>query len=40
MVLLSTLAAEAVALATVRAVRAARGVRVGELHIPAVAELP
>ena len=39
MVLLSTLAAEAVALATVRAVRAARGVRVGELHIPAVAEL-
>ena len=40
MVLLSTLAAEAVALATVRAVRAARGVRVGGLHIPAVAELP
>lgn len=40
MVLLATLAAEAVALATVRAVRAARGVRIGELHIPAVAELP
>ncbi len=40
MVLLSTLAAEAVAQATVRAVRAARGVRIGGLHIPAVAELP
>ena len=40
MVLLSTLAAEAVALATVRAVRAARGVQVGELRIPAVADLP
>ena len=40
MVLLSTLAAEAVALATVRPVRAARGVRIGELHIPAAAELP
>ena len=40
MVLLCTLAAEAVALATVRAVRAARGVRVDGLHIPAAAELP
>jgi L-aminopeptidase/D-esterase-like protein len=39
MVLLATLAAEAVALATVRAVRAARGVRVGGLHIPAASEL-
>lgn len=39
MVLLATMAAEAVALATVRAVRAARGVRIGALHIPAVAEL-
>lgn len=39
MVLLSTLAAEAVAIATVRAVRAARGVRIGDMHIPAVAEL-
>jgi L-aminopeptidase/D-esterase-like protein len=39
MVLLSTMAAEAVALATVRAVRAARGVRVGGLHFPAACEL-
>lgn len=39
MVLLATMAAEAVAIATVRAVRAARGVRVNGLHIPAASEL-
>jgi L-aminopeptidase/D-esterase-like protein len=39
MMLLATLAAEVVALATVRAVRMARGVQVGDLHIPAVSEL-
>ncbi|RIX74554.1 P1 family peptidase [Acidovorax cavernicola] len=36
---LSTMAAEATAIATVRAVRAARAVTVGELHIPAAADL-
>ena len=39
MVLLSALAAEAVAIATVRAVRAARGVRLGRFDIPSVSEL-
>ena len=39
MMTLGTMAAEACALATVRAIRAARGVRIGELHLPAAAEL-
>jgi L-aminopeptidase/D-esterase-like protein len=39
MMLLATMAAEAVALATVRAVRAARGVSVGGLHLPAACDL-
>lgn len=39
MTVLSTMAAEATAIATVRAVRAARAVTVGELHIPAAADL-
>jgi L-aminopeptidase/D-esterase-like protein len=40
MLLLATLAAEAVAQATVAAVRAARGLTVDGLHLPALAELP
>jgi L-aminopeptidase/D-esterase-like protein len=39
MVVLSTMAAEATARAVVRAVRAARGVRVGRLHLPAASDL-
>ncbi|PIF74162.1 L-aminopeptidase/D-esterase-like protein [Variovorax sp. 54] len=39
MTVLSTMAAEATAIATVRAVRAARAVTVGELHIPCAADL-
>jgi L-aminopeptidase/D-esterase-like protein len=39
MILLATMAAEAVALATVRAVRAARGVTIGGLHLPAACDL-
>lgn len=39
MTVLSTMAAEAVARATVRAVQAARGVRIGELHFPAIADM-
>jgi L-aminopeptidase/D-esterase-like protein len=39
MIALSTMAAEACALAVVRAVRAARGVSVGDLHLPACGEL-
>jgi L-aminopeptidase/D-esterase-like protein len=39
MMVLGTMAAEAVALAVVRAVRAAQGVHVGKLHLPAAADL-
>jgi L-aminopeptidase/D-esterase-like protein len=39
MVLLGTMAAEAVALAVVRAVRAAQGLAVGKLHLPSAADL-
>jgi L-aminopeptidase/D-esterase-like protein len=39
MMTLGTMAAEACALAVVRAIRAARGVRVGALHLPAAGEL-
>jgi L-aminopeptidase/D-esterase-like protein len=39
MMALSTMAAEACALAVVRAVRAARGITVGDLHLPACNEL-
>jgi L-aminopeptidase/D-esterase-like protein len=39
MITLATMAAEACALAVVRAVRAARGVTAGELHLPACGEL-
>jgi L-aminopeptidase/D-esterase-like protein len=39
MITLATMAAEACALAVVRAVRAARGLSVGELHLPACGEL-
>jgi L-aminopeptidase/D-esterase-like protein len=39
MITLATMAAEACALAVVRAVRAARGVSIGELHLPACGEL-
>jgi L-aminopeptidase/D-esterase-like protein len=39
MMTLGTMAAEACALATVRAVRAARGLRLGDLHLPAAGEL-
>lgn len=39
MMTLGTMAAEACALAVVRAVRAARGVTVGDLHLPAAGEL-
>ena len=39
MTVLSTMAAEVVARATVRAVRAARSVTVGDLHIPAASDL-
>jgi L-aminopeptidase/D-esterase-like protein len=39
MMVLGTMAAEAVALAVVRAVRAARGILAGELHLPAAGEL-
>jgi L-aminopeptidase/D-esterase-like protein len=39
MMTLATMAAEACALAIVRAVRAARGVTVGELHLPSAADL-
>ncbi|WP_038209906.1 P1 family peptidase [Xenophilus azovorans] len=39
MTVLSVMAAEAVARATVRAVRAAQGVRVGGMHFPAMADL-
>ena len=39
MMVLGTMAAEAVALAVVRAVRAAQGVTVGSLHLPAAADL-
>jgi L-aminopeptidase/D-esterase-like protein len=39
MMLLGTMAAEAVALAVVRAVRAAQGLSVGKLHLPSAADL-
>jgi L-aminopeptidase/D-esterase-like protein len=39
MITLATMAAEACALAVVRAVRAARGLSVGDLHLPACGEL-
>ena len=39
MTVLSTMAAEVVAIATLRAVRAARSVTVGDLHIPCAADL-
>jgi L-aminopeptidase/D-esterase-like protein len=39
MMVLGTMAAEAVALAVVRAVRAAQGIHVGKLHLPAAADL-
>jgi L-aminopeptidase/D-esterase-like protein len=39
MMVLGTMAAEAVARAVVRAVRAARGITVGHLHLPAASEL-
>jgi len=39
MTVLSTMAAEAVAIATLRAVQAARAVTVGELHIPCAADM-
>ncbi len=39
MVVLGTMAAEAVALAVVRAVRAAEGITAGKLHLPAVRDL-
>jgi L-aminopeptidase/D-esterase-like protein len=39
MMVLGTMAAEAVALAVVRAVRAAQGLTVGSLHLPAAADL-
>jgi hypothetical protein len=39
MMTLGAMAAEACALAVVRAVRAAQGVRLGELHLPAAADL-
>ena len=39
MMTLGTMAAEACALATVRAIRAARGLRLGEIHLPAAGEL-
>jgi L-aminopeptidase/D-esterase-like protein len=39
MMVLCTMAAEATARAVVRAVRAARGITVGDLHLPALAEL-
>jgi hypothetical protein len=39
MMTLGTMAAEACALAVVRAVRAARGITIGELHLPAAGEL-
>lgn len=39
MMTLGTMAAEACALAVVRAIRAARGLTVGELHLPAAGEL-
>ncbi|HSI55713.1 MAG: P1 family peptidase [Ramlibacter sp.] len=39
MMVLGTMAAEAVALAVVRAVRAAQGMKVGKLHLPSAADL-
>ena len=39
MMVLGTMAAEAVALAVVRAVRAAQGVKVGKLHLPSASDL-
>jgi L-aminopeptidase/D-esterase-like protein len=39
MMVLGTMAAEVVALAVVRAVRAAQGITVGSLHLPAAADL-
>jgi L-aminopeptidase/D-esterase-like protein len=39
MLTLGTMAAEAVALAVLRAVRAAEGLTVGKLHLPCVADL-
>jgi len=39
MLLLGTMAAEAVALAVVRAVRAAQGLTAGKLHLPSAADL-
>ena len=40
MTVLSRMAAEVVALATVRAVRAARSLRIGESYFPAALDLP
>jgi L-aminopeptidase/D-esterase-like protein len=39
MMVLGTMAAEAVALAVVRAVRAAQGITIGKLHLPAAGDL-
>jgi hypothetical protein len=39
MMTLGAMAAEACALAVVRAIRAARGLSVGDLHLPAAGEL-
>jgi len=39
MIVLGTMAAEATALAVVRAIRAARALRLGQLHLPAAADL-
>ncbi|HSV53876.1 MAG TPA: P1 family peptidase [Burkholderiaceae bacterium] len=40
MMVLGTMAAEATAMAVVRAVRAARGVTIGDLHLPSASEFP
>jgi hypothetical protein len=39
MMTLGTMAAEACALAVVRAIRAARAVTVGDIHLPAAADI-
>jgi L-aminopeptidase/D-esterase-like protein len=39
MMTLGTMAAEATALAVLRAIRAAQGLTIGKLHLPAVADL-
>jgi uncharacterized protein YejL (UPF0352 family) len=40
MMVLGTMVAQAVAIAVARAARAARGITVGKLHLPAAADLP